>query len=62
MIKIKYEELIKLPYNVLSLLLEIKEAEEKNESRLFDYKIHKDLIEEDYEILKDLIEAFNNEF
>ena len=29
--KLKFEELIELPYNVLSLLLEIKEAEGKKQ-------------------------------
>lgn len=61
MIKIKFEELIELPYNVLRLLLEIKEAEEKNKNRLKDYEFYKDSIKEEYKLLKDLIETLNEE-
>ena len=61
MIKIKFEELIELPYNVLSLLLEIKEAEEKNKSRLHDYEYYKDSIKEEYKILENLVKTLNKE-
>ena len=51
MMKLKFEELIELPYNVLSLLLDIKEAESKNKSRLYDYEIHKDSINKFHQLV-----------
>lgn len=59
--KIKFEEIIKLPYNVLRILLDIKEAESKNKNRLYEYEMEEDSIKEDYRILKDLIDTLNEE-